>query len=257
MKYALVGHGRMGRAVDAVASSRGHTRTALVDAPIHGEAGWARLGEADVAFEFTVGESAERNVCALLAIGVPVICGTTGWSPSEALGRAVREASAGLVLAPNFSIGMNLFFRLVAHAGRLLGPPGLHESFIHETHHRGKRDVPSGTARRLAAILVEADPRWTTVVEGHPLEPLPPGAVHVTGSRAGAEPGTHRVAFDGAHELIALEHRARGREGFALGAVLAAEWLGRRRGAHPFDAVVDALLAQRGPAWSRREGDDP
>jgi 4-hydroxy-tetrahydrodipicolinate reductase len=255
MRYSLVGYGRMGHAIDAVASSRGHSRVAIADGPVRDEAEWARVGSADVAFEFTVGDSAERNVLALLAAGVPVVCGTTGWSPSEALRRIAREAPVGLVLAPNFSVGMNLFCRVVGHAAALLGRIGLHEAYIHETHHRGKRDVPSGTARRLAATLVEADPRWETIVEGHPAAPVPSGAVHVTGSRAGAEPGMHRVGFDGPDEQIILEHQARGRDGFALGAVLAAEWLGRRPGLHAFDAVVDALLAQRGPAGSRRTGD--
>jgi 4-hydroxy-tetrahydrodipicolinate reductase len=137
---------------------------------------------------------------------------------------------------------VNLFFRIVDAAARTLGRPGLYDPFVQESHHRGKVDAPSGTARRLAAIVIDADPRFDAVLEGHPEGRIPPGTLQVVSTRAGAEPGTHRVGFDGPHDLIALEHRARGREGLALGAVLAAEWLEGRSGMHGFDEVLDAIL---------------
>jgi len=252
MKYALIGYGRMGKAVDGQALARGHDRTAILD-PVHGtlpDGGIDReaLVGAQVAFEFTLPDVAERNVAALLEAGVPVVCGTTGWKPGASL-RAVLESSpAGVVIAPNFSVGVNLFFRLVDRAARLYGTLGLHEPFVHEIHHREKADAPSGTARRLATILKDADSRIEGVQEGNPVGKISPNTLHVTSTRVGSEPGTHTVGFDGEHDRVTVRHSARSRDGFAAGAVLAAEWLGSRRGLHSFDEVLDEILENgRGP----------
>jgi len=247
----MIGYGRMGRAVDLQASERDHERVAIVD--LDAPEAESRivpldLAQADVAFEFSVAEAAETNLLALVSSGVSVVCGTTGWEPSAALRETVDASSVGVVLAPNFSVGVNLFFRIVDHAARLLATLGLHDPFIHEAHHRGKLDAPSGTARRLASIVLDADSRLHRVQEGNPSGALPAGTLQVSSTRAGAEPGAHLVGFDGAHDLLTLQHRARGREGFALGAVLAAEWLDRRgeRGWHTFESVLSAIMAEGG-----------
>lgn len=243
MNYAIIGYGRMGRAVDEQAAARGHRRLAIVDDPAADAAlDPAAVFGSEVAFEFTVADVAERNITVLLASGISVVCGTTGWQPSAALERVARSADAALVVAPNFSVGVNLFFRIVAQAARTLGALGLHDPYVHEAHHSGKLDAPSGTAKRLASILVAADPRLDAVLEGHPSGRLPRGTLQVVSTRAGAEPGTHRVGFDGEHDLITLEHRARGRTGFALGAVLAGEWIVGRKGLLTFDEVLDGVL---------------
>jgi len=243
VNYVLVGYGRMGRAVDARAAERGHRRVGIVD-PEHGSPGSfpAEFGGARVAFEFSLPESAEPNVRRLLGAGVSVVCGTTGWEPPEDLGDLAAGAGVGFMFAPNFSIGVNLFFRVAQEAARVFGALGMHDAFVQEAHHRGKVDAPSGTARRLAALVVEADPRLESVLEGHPAGRLPAGCLQVVSTRAGAEPGTHRVGFDGPHDLVTVEHRARGREGLALGTVLAAEWLEGRRGRFEFEEVLDALV---------------
>jgi 4-hydroxy-tetrahydrodipicolinate reductase len=246
MNYVLVGHGRMGKAIDVQAAARGHRRVAIIDPAAPGDAvavlGRDRIAGADVAFEFTEPAAAAANVAALLEAGLATVCGTTGWEVTPRVRRALDQSSAGLVLAPNFSVGMNLFFRIVDHAARLCGALRLYEPFVHEAHHRGKKDVPSGTAKRLASIVLEADPRVEAVCEGHPRGALADGTLQVVGLRAGREPGSHTVGFDGEHDKITLCHGARSREGFALGAVLAAEWLGRRRGLHGFDEVLQSFL---------------
>lgn len=252
MNYALVGYGRMGKAVERRARARGHECVAVIE--IEDSIDGAGRAGAEVAFEFTLPGSAERNVLALIRAGIPTVCGTTGWRPGPELRRELDGSPAGLVLAPNFSVGMNLFFRLTAEAGRLVGALGLHEPFVTESHHRGKRDVPSGTARRLASLLLEADPRLESVHEGNPSEPLGAEVLQVASSRAGHEPGTHTVGFDGEHELITLRHQARGREGFALGAVLAGEWLGGRRGLHDFGEVLEGMLQDARSANGREGG---
>lgn len=252
MNYAIVGMGRMGRAIDAAARERGHRRVSAIDPAtrargIRRSIEPGRLVGVDVAFEFTVPASAEANVVALLEAGVPVVCGTTGWKPGRAVRRASRDGSAAAVVAPNFSVGMNLFYRIVRDASRRYGAIGLHRPYVWEHHHDGKVDAPGGTAMALAETVRRADPRGPDVVAGAFEGRLPDGAVHVAALRAGFEPGTHVVGFDGPHDAVRLEHRARGREGFATGAVLAAEWLTseRRDGIHGFGKVLDDLVRRR------------
>lgn len=247
-----MGYGRMGREIEAIAAKRGHRLVAVLDPsvshPLSVPAPRAgALRGAEVAFEFTAPAEAERNVVSLLEAGVAVVCGTTGWdADSAAVRRAARRGRVGAVIAPNFSPGMNLFYRLVGEAARLFGPIGSYDPFVFERHHRGKKDAPSGTALELARRLAEAAPKrrrvWARPLDGA----LPAGAVHVVGVRAGHEPGLHAVGFDGEHDAITMEHRARGRAGFALGAVLAAEWVRGRSGVHGFEEVLNELLRKGG-----------
>jgi 4-hydroxy-tetrahydrodipicolinate reductase len=248
LKFALVGHGKMGRAVEEQAGARGHEVVGRFDLEDAEAISAERLAGVEVAFEFSVPDAAARNVRALLDAGVSVVCGTTGWTPSPEINELARERRVGAVVAPNFSIGMNLFYRLVRETGRILGAAGQHEPYVVETHHRAKLDCPSGTARRLAEILVQSDPRVSGAHEGNPPEPLPPDLLHVASVRAGHEPGTHVVGYDGKHDAIVLRHTARGREGLALGAVMAAEWVQGKSGLFTFEPVIDELLES-----SRRE----
>jgi len=226
VKFAVVGYGKMGRAIDDVARARGHRRVAVVDRS--GSLARARLGGADVAFEFTEPSAARAHVLTLLERGVSVVCGTTGWESDAAeLGKAARRGRAGAIVAPNFSVGVNLFYAVVREAAERYLRAGGYDPWIAEWHHKAKRDAPSGTARRLAAIVREED-------------------VPVASVRAGHEPGRHAVGFDGVHDAVVLTHEARGREAFAEGAVLAAEWLDGRKGLHDFDAVLSDLVKGRG-----------
>jgi 4-hydroxy-tetrahydrodipicolinate reductase len=248
MKYALIGYGKMGRAIEAAAATRGHTVGTIVDLASRSrrvvrtidEASWRGVA---VAFEFTEPSAAKDHVIALLQRGVGVVCGTTGWDAGDAaVRRAARASTAGAVIAPNFSVGMNLFYDAVADAARRYLAVGGYDPWIAEWHHRAKEDAPSGTARRLAAIVAEAAPCRSTVREGLPVATLAPGDVHVAAVRAGSQPGRHLVGFDGRDDAVILEHVARGREGFAGGAVLAAEWLRGRRGLHGFEDVLNDLV---------------
>lgn len=251
MRYAIVGYGRMGREIDRLARERGHERLSIVD-PAGGSRGVRKtlsataLGAAEVAFEFTEPAVARSNVETVVASGVSVVCGTTGWKPDAAFRKAVAAAGVAAVVAPNFSVGMNLFYRLVRQAAKSLGAAGGHHPYVFESHHTGKVDAPSGTARHLASIVSRADPRRPGIVEGNPDGRLPEGAVHVASLRAGYEPGRHVVGFDGPYDVIELGHRARSRAAFALGAILAGEWLLGKEGAYGFDAVLDDIIRQGG-----------
>jgi 4-hydroxy-tetrahydrodipicolinate reductase len=248
MKYALIGYGKMGRAIEGAAAIRGHTLGAVVDRAARGRRVARTIGEASwrgvtVAFEFTEPDAAKDHVVALLRRGVGVVCGTTGWDASDAaVRRAARASAAGAVIAPNFSVGMNLFYAAVADAARRYLAVGGYDPWIAEWHHRAKADAPSGTARHLAAIVVGVSPGGATVREGLSAAAIAPGDVHVAAVRAGHQPGRHLVGFDGPHDAVTLEHAAHGREGFASGAVLAAEWLHGRRGLHGFEKVLDDLV---------------
>ena len=180
MKYAIVGQGRMGTEIDRQARARGHTQVSADD-------------RAEVAFEFTTASAAEENVRGLIAAGCAVVCGTTGWVPSDALLERARGADRAVVLAANFSVGMNLFYRIVSQAGRLLGGAGQHDPYLVEVHHRGKRDAPSGTARKLADLLLKSDPRLHAVAEGDAHLPAQPGVLPVSSVRAGPEPGNRNA----------------------------------------------------------------
>ena len=209
----------MGRAVAAMAEVKGHVIHEIIDAAGN-RGGQAltpdRLRGADVAVEFTRPEAVVANLERLIAAGVPTVTGTTGWQTElERVGALVRQRGGALLHAANFSLGVHLFLR-AAHdlARRFAGRSGF-DAFILEEHHAAKVDAPSGTARELQSRTVAADPAR---------------AFPITSVRAGATPGTHLVAYDGPYERITLAHEARSRDGFAAGALAAAEWLPGRRG---------------------------
>lgn len=248
MKFGIVGYGKMGRAIEAAARERGHDVVWIVEgASAFGDA--SSRADSDAVFEFTRPEAARANVEALLVAGHSVVCGTTGWSVPDAFDRLATERGVAFLQADNFSLGVTWLRRLVASLAAWSGEQGEFTPWIHERHHAAKRDAPSGTARMLASTVAEADPRRPRAAPGE-TSPLPPGAFTVSANRAGHEPGTHTVGFDGPHESIELTHRARGRGGFASGAVVAAERLAGRVGRWTLDAVLDA-----GRVDAEREGD--
>lgn len=222
-RLAIVGPGRMGRAVAAVARERGHAVAAELRA---GELTPAAVAAADVAIEFTTPDAAPDNLVRLAELGTPTVCGTTGWYDRLDEVRASFERHRGaLIYAPNFSLGVQLLMRLARAAGRLAAARPEFDAWIVETHHRHKQDAPSGTARALRDALRAVDPA----------RPYP-----VTSVRGGEVPGTHAVHFDAAGESLALTHTARDRSIFARGAVAAAEWLlaEPRAGVFEFDRVI-------------------
>jgi 4-hydroxy-tetrahydrodipicolinate reductase len=227
MRIVIVGNGRMGRAVAALAEQRGHTIHSIVDA--RENAGGAaltpeRLAGAEVAVEFTRPGAAPANLERLIEAGIPTVTGTTGWSAElPGIAQLVERRGGALLHAANFSVGVHLFLRAARDlARRFAGHPEF-DAFILEEHHAAKRDAPSGTARVLQDGLRQSDPA----------RPFP-----ITSVRAGAIPGTHSVSYDGPHETVSLGHVARSREGFAAGALAAAEWLPGHPGVHTFEDML-------------------
>ncbi len=223
MLVAVVGFGKMGREVDAVLRERGHE-------PVPVLRGQPFPPDCVVGIDFTAPDVVEANVAAALAAGARYVVGTTGWSHRlGAIRQAVAARNGGLVHAANFSLGVNVFYRIVRNTAALLAPLPEYDPYILERHHRDKQDAPSGTAKVLAGFLEAAGAR----------------DVPVTSVRAGGIVGDHTVGFDSGGDEILLEHRARSRRGFAQGAVLAAEWIPTRSGVYAFEAVLEDLLSPR------------
>jgi len=236
LKVAVVGAGKMGREVEAVLRDRGH-EPVLVSRGQPFPAGCA------VGIDFTRPEAVVENLKKALSARARYVIGTTGWNDrAEEVRRLVEESRGGLVHAANFSLGVNLFYRIVAEAARVLAPFPDYDPWVLERHHRQKKDAPSGTAKTLAALVESAAPgrKAATSLSGA----LGAGQFLVSAVRAGGIVGEHTVGFDAGGDEILLEHRARTRRGFAQGAVLAAEWISTRDGVFGFDAVLADLGAR-------------
>jgi 4-hydroxy-tetrahydrodipicolinate reductase len=219
LRILLVGHGRMGRLVESLAPEYGCEVAGVVDpaSPAHGGAAddpkWAGV---DVAIDFTLADAVLANVPVLARRRIDIVLGTTGWQQHEpALRRSIAEAGTGIVAAPNFSAGLVMFERVVAAAARIFASQPEFGAYLHEAHHRQKKDAPSGTALLL---------RRTMEAAGYA------APVDVASTRAGHLPGTHTIGFDGPSESITLSHTARDRGAFARGALVAARWVKGRRG---------------------------
>jgi 4-hydroxy-tetrahydrodipicolinate reductase len=228
---ALIGMGKMGKAIAALAAERGFRVVAQIDhdGPGHGVVTRESLNGAEVAIEFTMPDAAADNVRACVAAGCPVVVGTTGWYDQlPALSAEVEAAGGAMLTAPNFSVGVAIFDRVLAEAARLFAAVPGFDSHMIETHHSAKKDAPSGTAGSLAHTAEQAAGR-----------PLP-----ITSVRVGSVPGTHEIVFDAPFEQVRLVHEARDRRVFAEGALVAARWLAGRRGVF---TLQDVLATQSMP----------
>ena len=224
MKLAIVGYGKMGKLIEQLAPEYGFTMHAHIDVADD----IAKASGADVAIEFTTPEAAASNIEKLAALKVPIVVGTTGWlDQRERVEAAIERNKTGLVWSPNFSIGVNVFFRLAQEAARLMADEPSYGAWAWEIHHDTKKDAPSGTMLKLVEDMKAA---------GYPRN------IDVSSNRAGRHPGTHEIGFDSAADTITLRHAARSREGFARGALKAAQWIVGKQGVFEF---ADILFAKK------------
>ncbi|MDE6461340.1 MAG: 4-hydroxy-tetrahydrodipicolinate reductase [Muribaculaceae bacterium] len=242
MKIALIGHGKMGRAIERIALERGHDIVAVVDVDSESRIDSDEFRQADVAIEFSIPAAAEANVRAALAEGVPVVCGTTGWAEGlERLKESMPQGSA-LMWSGNYSLGVNLFFAANRFLARIMARFPQYRPDITEVHHIHKLDHPSGTALMAADQIIAEMP----AMDGWSEEPAGDTKLLINHERHGEVPGVHRVVWDSPIDSISLEHSAKSREGFALGAVLAAEWLPSHKGFHPISDMMDEIIGGLG-----------
>ena len=222
MKIALIGYGKMGKLLDQLAPSQGMEVAGRYDV---GDALTAeQFRGVDVALDFTTPSAALENLPRLVALGLDLVVGTTGWQEQlKPIQTLVKRHNTGFVYGSNFSIGVNVFYRVAAEAARLLKDRAEYDPWIHEIHHKMKLDAPSGTALKLRDVLAaEYGGR----------------EINISSSRAGTIPGTHTVGFDSDADTITLTHTARSRVGFALGALYAAKWIHGKKGFYEFSEVL-------------------
>jgi 4-hydroxy-tetrahydrodipicolinate reductase len=268
VNIAIIGYGRMGRLIEAEALDRGHLISAVVD-PLAGgtlsrsgvliRAGIDQLdgnlpegsppgaGRTDAAIEFTRPDTAPDNIKALAERHIPVVTGTTGWLDRlDEVKRAVEAARSALLWASNFSLGVNLFYRIASYAAALADPFPEYDVGGWEAHHNKKADSPSGTAKTLVELVLSRMARKKRAAWDSLSGPPAPDTIHFPSLRVGAMPGTHSLIFDSPADTITITHSARNREGFASGALRAAEWLAAsgtaRRGIFTMDDVMNDTL---------------
>ncbi len=236
MKIALIGYGKMGKAIEQIALKRGHEVVLKISRSNFTDLTREHLVLADVAIEFTNPESALDNVMTCMEAGVPVICGTTGWNERLYLAKEkCVVTNSAFLQTSNFSIGVNIFFEINKQLASLMNDWPEYEVTIEETHHTAKKDAPSGTAITIAEQVIDNLKRkkhWT--LDATLREDLIPVIAH----RTGDVPGTHNVKYSSAIDDIEIIHTAHSRDGFALGAVLAAEFIRHRKGIFTMQDVL-------------------
>ncbi|MGA2418915.1 MAG: dihydrodipicolinate reductase C-terminal domain-containing protein [Candidatus Acidiferrum sp.] len=224
---AIVGYGKMGHLVEQLAPQYGFAVRATLSSANIRELSVESLNGAAIAVEFTTPSAAPSNLQTLAALGVSTVCGTTGWlAELPAVRAAIAAANTGLVYSANFSIGVNLFLQAVATAAASFAKHPEYEAWGWEIHHSAKKDAPSGTLNALAQEIRSSGYTRTLTLSSN---------------RAGANPGTHEIGFDSAADTITLRHTARSREGFARGALRAAQWLAGKKGVHEFRNILGEL----------------
>ncbi len=236
MKIALVGYGKMGHMIEALAKKRGNTIVATIDSyaqdatvktadPVQIAEAVKQSG-AEGVIEFTHPDAVLGNIQSLLPLGKPLVVGTTGWNAHiDKVADWAKQNNCSLFYAANYSIGVNLFYRIIEEASKLISDYDEYDTAVWEAHHAQKVDSPSGTALEIARRIMATNFKKTKIVtDAFHAKPLP-NELHVSSTRLGSVPGTHTVYFDSNADTITLTHTARSREGFALGAVRAMEWL--------------------------------
>ena len=242
LKLALVGYGKMGRLLDQMAPAHGfEVALRLGGAGNSGGQGITKgaLNGIDAAIEFSTPEAAASNLSRLAELNIPSVAGTTGWLRHlPEVQAAVQAADSGLIWSPNFSIGIAVFRRLVASAADLMSRQDSYGAWAWEIHHDAKKDAPSGTLLHLVQAMKEHGYR------------LP---IDVGSNRAGRHPGTHEIGFDSQFDTITLRHAARGREGFAEGALQAARWIIGRKGVYTFEDMLFGFESQNSRPRSQND----
>lgn len=224
MKIALIGYGKMGHMIESIALERGHEIVCIIDQNNLCDFESEAFASADVAVEFTTPQTAEQNIRRAWAAGVPVVCGTTGWDVEAIKQEAIKQEAqeAGLMWSSNYSIGVNILFALNRQLAKLMVAYPDYTPHMTEVHHIHKLDAPSGTAKTLQEAIGE--------------ERLP--IADIESIREGEVPGIHTVVWDSEVDTISISHSAKSRKGFALGAVIAAEWMKGKTGWHDFSEII-------------------
>ena len=226
MKIALLGYGKMGKAIEALALTRGHEVVARID--LNNAADIAEINKADVAIEFSQPDAVVNNLLSCFKQHVPVVCGTTGWlNKKTEVEEACKQYDGTFFYASNYSLGVNLFFKLNEYLAEMMNSQENYEVSIDEVHHTAKKDAPSGTAITLAESIIrllDRKKKWSDQANAKG------DNLVISSSRIDPTPGTHTVKYTSAIDDIEIRHVAHSREGFAIGALMVAEWIQGKKG---------------------------
>lgn len=237
MNILILGYGKMGKTIEKIAESRGHTIKYKIDADNFGDLLNISPGEVDVAIEFSQPEAAFKNLKTCIEKKIPVVCGTTGWlSQKPEIEKLAGENRVPFFYASNYSIGVNIFFRINKVLAKMMASYSEYNISMEEIHHTEKKDAPSGTAITLAEGILENFPHkksWKLAPEGNEKDLI------ISAKRIGQVPGTHTVTYSSEIDTIEIKHTAHNRLGFALGAVLVAEWLPGQTGSLSMDDFLN------------------
>ncbi len=263
MKIALIGYGKMGHAIERIALERGHDIVSVIDAGNTADFESEAFASADAAIEFTTPSTAPANVMRAASHGVPVVCGSTGWAASrDEVERHVTEAGGALLASSNFSLGVYVFNIVNRKLASLMSHLPQYRPQMYETHHVHKLDHPSGTAITLAEGIIAENSRvnaWgdqgmvnvdesnaslspRQIAETIEKPAMPDTTLPILSLREGEVPGTHTISWDSPVDNIEITHRAKSRDGFALGAVMAAEWIAGKKGIFSIDDMMSDIL---------------
>jgi 4-hydroxy-tetrahydrodipicolinate reductase len=243
MNIAIIGYGQMGEIIERISFARNHTVIATID-PLNANARYksiddSSLSEADICIDFTHPDTVLANVQAMINAKKSIVLGTTGWQDHyNEIRQLVEESNIGFIHAANFSPGMNIFYHIVKESSKLIDRFENYDVSGLELHHNKKADSPSGTAKKIAEIILNNIRRKEKTVFDIVDRKIKPDELHFASVRSGSIPGTHTIIFDSAADTIELTHTARNREGFALGAVIAAEWLQGKKGFFTIDDMM-------------------
>ena len=231
MKFALLGYGKMGKAIEQIALERGHEIVCKIDINL----AEGKIQGADAAINFSIPNAAVDNITSALHQAVPVVCGTTGWLDAfPQVTQTAMENNTAFLYASNFSVGVNLFFKLNKILAQIMHPQKEYSVSMQETHHIHKLDAPSGTAISLAEGIIEnSDLKQWKMNEGTK------DSITIQSYRKGEVPGTHNVKYESPVDEITIEHKAYNRIGFAQGAVIAAEWIVGKKGIFKMEDVLN------------------
>ena len=242
MKIGLLGYGKMGREIEAVAKQRSHSISAVADVDSNLGTMKEEFDSCDVLSDFSTASAVLGHVEFAVSLKKPVVIGTTGWQKdmTEAANKIAKHETAAVV-GSNFSLGENLFISTVEKAAKLFGQFDGFDCAVLESHHNQKADAPSGTALMLANAIIDNFPSKAKIRTGLPDGKIAKEELHVSSVRVGSDFGTHSVFFDSENDSIELKHISRGRRGLALGALLAAEWVIGKKGFYQFREILSEL----------------
>jgi 4-hydroxy-tetrahydrodipicolinate reductase len=244
MNIALIGYGKMGHEIERLCAGR---RNVTIKAIFTEKNNLRAIGltrgalkGVDVCIDFSTPASVLSHIEAVAECGTNIVVGTTGWYGEIAkVTKLAEKGKIGLLYSPNFSLGMNIFYHVVASAAHLMNNFDMYDAAVQETHHNAKADSPSGTALALGEIIIQQLRRKRELLTETPHGQVKPSELQVTSTRVGSVAGTHRVLFDSASDSIELTHAAKDRSGFAAGALAAAEWLKGKRGIYTMKDVME------------------